>query len=43
LIGTKSKYLRGYGEVSKPLADFLDPDIDELIEHLTKISETMRE
>lgn len=37
LVETESKYLKGYGELSDNLAEFLDPKIKKITEYLTEI------
>jgi hypothetical protein len=38
LVETKSRYLRGYGPPSPELAQYLDPRVDALIQHLRNLT-----
>jgi len=38
LVETKSRYLKGYGQTSPQLAQYLDPRIDVLIQHLRNLT-----
>jgi len=42
LVQTESKYLKGYGKVAQGLANYLDPQIEALVESLIGISEISR-
>jgi len=42
LVGTKSRYLKGYGEPPPGLAEYLDPRIDLLIERLRNLTDLVR-
>jgi hypothetical protein len=39
LVGTKSRYLKGYGEAPPGLAEYLDPRIDLLIKRLRNLTD----
>jgi len=42
LVETKSRYLKGYGQPPPQLAEYLDPRIDVLIEHLRNLTDLVR-
>ncbi len=42
LVETTSRHLKRYGPVSEELAEFLDPRIEQLIEHLLNLSRLSR-
>jgi len=42
LVETKSRFLKRYGEPPDGLAEYLDPQIDVLIEHLRNLTDLVR-
>ena len=42
LVETKSRYLKGYGQPPPQLAEYLDPRIDVLIQHLRNLTDLVR-
>jgi hypothetical protein len=42
LVGTKTRFLRRYGQPTEGLAEYLDPRIDLLIEHLRNLTDLVQ-